>query len=393
MLTQMHTDAGKVAGFPCRLRRKKIRSLFLIGNCNFLKMPVRLFSGFLLLFFFSFLSSFGQNAASEPDTTKNIFALFASDELLDVALQFDLTTYLKKNPKTGSLDGLLIIKTSETDSTDRKVKIKPRGEYRFRTCGFPPIRLDFKKWIFADPDSGRIKRLKLVTHCQPGSVYDDYVLREYLVYKLFNVLTDTCFRVRLLRVNYLDTGKERKPIIQYGFFIEPIQILAGRTKSGITKATNLTQRHIAPYSMDRVAIFNYMIAQWDWSVPGLHNISVIIPQEFSGRGLGVAIPFDFDLTGLVNAGYGFPDPKMGINSNRDRIFTGICRSREEFQAALEKFLIRKESFYSVVNDFPYLNERSKKDIISFLDQFFEQLDNQKDLDRLLNNFLDSCKQL
>ncbi len=389
----MHSDAGKVTGFPHRLKQTIFRILFLISKFSFHRALFKSISGFLVFLTFSFYPCSGKNGVSEPDSAKSSFALFDSDELLEVALQFDLTTYLKKNLKTGSLDGLLIIKTSETDSIDRKVKIKPRGEYRFRTCGFPPIRLDFKKWIYADPDSGKIKRLKLVTHCQPGNAYDEYVLREFLVYKLFNVFTDTCFRVRLLRINYLDSGKDRKPLVQYGFFIEPINILAARTKSGVTKATNLSQKHIVPCSMDRVAIFNYMIAQWDWAVPGLHNISVIIPRENSGMGLGVAIPFDFDLTGLVNASYGFPDEKMGITSNRDRIFTGICRSREEYKAAIEKFLARKESFYSVVNDFQYLSDRSKKDIKSFLDQFFDQLDNQKDLNRLIELFLNSCKKI
>ena len=59
--------------------------------------------------------------------------------------------------------------------------------------------------------------------------------------------------------------------------------------------------------MDMIAIFFYMIGQWDWSVPGLHNISVIVPSNYSGKGLGVALPFDFDLTGVVNPNYGLFD--------------------------------------------------------------------------------------
>jgi len=143
--------------------------------------------------------------------------------------------------------------------------------------------------------------------------------------------------------------------------------------------------------MDRLAIFFYMVAQWDWAVPGLHNISVIVPLNYSRTGLGVAIPYDFDLTGVVNPNYGSPDEKMGIKSNRDRLFSGICRSKEDFQSALIKFLNKKESFYSVISEFPYLSQRSKKDISDFLDQFFSQLDNQKDLDRLIDQFLSTCK--
>jgi len=392
MLTQMHFDAGKVTGFFDRFKLKKIRIFSLISTCDCSKTrtsPIFILS-LLLIFICSTLS--GQNETA--DTLKKKFALFESEELLDIYLKFDLSTFLKKNPKTGYQDAMLIIPLSATDTIDRKVKIKPRGEYRQQTCSFPPIMLNFKKLFPAYSDTGKINKLKLVTHCQPGPASDENVLREYLVYKLFNVLTDTSYRVRLLRVNYIDTGKDRKPITQYGFFIEPIEILALRTNSSVANSKNLTQRAIAPGTMDRAAIFFYMIAQWDWSVPGLHNVSVIVPSNYAGTGLGVAIPFDFDLSGVVNPSYGTPDvEKMGISSNRDRIFNGICRSKEEYQSALEEFKIKKESFYSVVNDFPYLSPRSKKDIIGFLDQFLNQLDNQKNLDRLISLLVNTCKKL
>ena len=341
---------------------------------------------------------FGQDNPTDAqnvkgDSLKRKFILFGSDDILNVSLQFDLTTFLKKNLKTGSLDGIIAFALSETDTIDRKVKIKHRGNYRYRTCGFPPIQLTFKNPVNAYADTGKIKKIKLVTHCQQGKAYDDFVLREYLVYKLFSVLTDTSFRVRLLRIEYIDTHKERKPIQQYGFFIEPLEIMALRSNSSIVKVTHLTQKNIVPALMDRVAIFNYMVAQWDWSVPGLHNISVIVPSNYAGTGLGVAVPYDFDLTGLVNASYGFPDPATGLQSNRDRKFTGICRSREEFARALEEYKNLKEAFYSVINDFPLLEQRSKKDITDFLDQFFNQLDNQRNVERLIDQFLTSCKPL
>lgn len=342
--------------------------------------------------------SSGQELVTNPsdekaDTLRKKFALFDSEELLNISLEFDLRTFLRKNPGAGYQNGKLIIFVSETDSVDRKVKIKPRGEYRQGICSFPPIMLNFKKLFPAYSDTGKINKLKLVTHCQPGKASDENVLREYLVYKLFNVLTDTSFRVRLLRVKYVDSRKERKPVEQYGFFIEPVEILALRTNTSVVQSTNLTQKHIVSKNMNRVAIFFYMIAQWDWSVPGLHNVAVLVPKNYNTSGLGIAVPYDFDLTGVVNPGYGFPDEKIGIKSNRDRIFSGICRSKDEFKQALEEFRNLKESFYTVINDFQYLDQRAKKDITGFLDQFFNQLDNQKGMDRLIWDFLRTCKPL
>jgi len=361
------------------------------------RYPIKVTTWILLLIIPVSLSN-GQEQLTATGTEitgsgKNKFALFNSQELLNVSLEFDLGTFLRKHPKTGYQNATLKIYISENDTIDRKVRIKPRGEYRQNVCSFPPIMLNFNKLFPAYSDTGSINKLKLVTHCQPGKTSDENVLREYLVYKLFNVLTDTSFRVRLLRVNYLDVTGKRKPVTQYGFFIEPVEVMALRTRSTVVKATNLTQRHIAPANMNRVAIFFYMIAQWDWSVPGLHNVAVMLPPDNSASGLGIAIPYDFDLTGVVNPSYGFPDEKMGIKSNRDRLFSGICRSREEFAKALEEFRDHKETFYSVINDFQYLEQKAKKDITGFLDQFFNQLDNQKDLERLIGQFLNSCKPL
>jgi hypothetical protein len=333
------------------------------------------------------------SGAKDRLNLKNEFALFESEELLDVSLEFDLKTFLRKHPKTGYQQAVLAIRISDTDTVARKVRIRPRGQYRREVCSFPPVMVNFKKQLPAYSDTGKINKLKLVTHCQPGKISDENVLREYLVYKLYNVLTDTSFRVRLLRMSYIDAARTRKTIEQYGFFIEPDEIMALRTGSALVKSASLTQKMIVPSNMDRVAIFFYMISQWDWSVPGLHNIAVIIPPGHASSGKGITVPYDFDLTGIVNPSYGFPDEKMGISSNRDRLYSGLCRTREEFIHALEEFRVLKENFYSVVNDFPYLDQRAKKDITGFLDQFFSQLNTPREMERLVQQFMKTCKPL
>jgi hypothetical protein len=136
-----------------------------------------------------------------------------------------------------------------------------------------------------------------------------------------------------------------------------------------------------------------MVANWDWSVPGQHNISVFSSAKYDLAGMGIPIPFDFDLTGIVNADYAIPPPGIGIETNRDRMFTGICRTREEYKTELMMFLDKKDEFYSVIDNYPQLSKVSKKDIISFLDQFFSQLEKPRSLDNLIDLLLEECKQL
>lgn len=329
----------------------------------------------------------------ETDTPKRILALFDRDEPLEITLEFDMKRFLDKKAETETFNGLMIMRLSETDSMDRKVTLKYRGFSRYANCGYAPVEINFKKPVYLDSDSGKMKKIKLVHQCERGALYEEYIKKEYLVYKLYNVFTDTSFRVRLLKINYIDSKKVRKPFTLYGFFIEPRNILARRTNNLIVKTKSLTQRDMIPETLDRVAIFNYMIANWDWSVPGQHNLDVLKSARYDVSGLGIPVPFDFDLTGVVNADYAIPPPEMEIENARQRKFTGICRSKEVYQKELMMFLDKKDELYSVVNNYPYLGKASKRDIIVFLDQFFDQLEKPRSLDSLIDLFSDKCKKL
>jgi hypothetical protein len=254
---------------------------------------------------------------------------------------------------------------------------------------YAPIELNFKKADFGYPDLNKISKLKLVPQCSSGKDKEDYVLREYLAYKLFNVLTDTSFRVRLLKVNYIDTQKKRKPVVQYGFFIEPVEMLTDRTNCLQVKSKTLNQKSIVPKIMDRLALFNFMIGNYDWSVPGQHNVIVLKSLGFDPYGLGIAIPHDFDWSGLVNPTYAIPTEEMGIQTVRERLFRGICRNKEVYLKDLESFVQKKDEFYKVINEFPYLDQREKKDATDYLDGFFNQLVGKKD--NLIYNLTNTCK--
>jgi hypothetical protein len=357
-----------------------------------------LYMSILAIFALSVLPSNGQTDTTsrkqhEEKSARRYLSLFENDEILEVSLEFDYSTFLKKPDKNQSFDGIMTFHFSETDTLDRKVTIQYRGQSRYERCRLPPIRIIFRQPVYEVSDSSRIKKMKLVNQCQPGALYDDYIIKEYLVYKLYSVLTDTCFRVRLLKVSYIDTEKKKKPVVQYGIFIEPEELLAKRTNMLEVKTKSLTQKNMHPLMIDRIAIFNYMVANWDWSVPGQHNISVFSSLAYDNAGLGIPVPFDFDLTGVVNADYAIPPPGIGIETNRDRMFTGICRTREVYMKELMMFLDKKDEFYSVVDNYPQLSKASKRDIINFLDQFFLQLEKPRSLDNLIDLLLEECKQL
>jgi hypothetical protein len=355
----------------------------------------------LYLFFFTILSVYPSNGQidsidknlSKTDSLRKNFTLFGSSDLLDVTIRMNLTSYIRKSLKESSQDAEISIHLSDSDSMNLNTKVKYRGRFRFDNCGFPPMSVSFKKHLHADSDTDKIKKIKLVTHCDAGTTSDEYVLREYLVYKLFNILSDTSYRVRLLRITYIDTERKKKTITQYGFFIEPNNILANRLRATEVKIKNLTQRYIQPDVMDKISIFNYMVANWDWNIPNLQNVTVFKPYYVAGAGSGIAVPYDFDLSGIVNPDYAVLPEEYGLKSSRDRIFLGICRTKMAFMRDLQYFARKKKEMYDTINSFSYLNQRAKKDITNLLDSFFFQLEKERSLEYLLNYFSDSCKQL
>jgi len=320
------------------------------------------------------------------DTLNQDFGLFSKEDVLNLSLRFDITHYTRKKPKDEYMNAILTYHINKTDSINKEVRLKSRGEMRNGHCDFPPIRLNFKKTEFPNaPDLDKIEKLKLVTHCEYGN--EENLLKEYLIYKLYNVLTDTSFRVRLVRIEYINTYKKRKPINTYGFFIEPIEILAERVNAIAVNSLTLTQKDIIPQMMTRMAIFNYMIGNTDWSVPNQHNCKVLSSLNFNSSALGIIVPYDFDYSGLVDASYAIPYEPLGLSSVRERRYVGICRTEDVFTNAVKEFLSKKEVFYKVINDFQLLDQKEKTKMINYLDSFYEGFD---DHNSIVNDILKGC---
>jgi hypothetical protein len=321
------------------------------------------------------------------DTQDVKVTLFDTDDLFEISLKFDLNKYKRARSDTMYLDAVLTYHINKTDSISKNIKVRARGNIR-RTapeiCDFPPLMLNFHMKDDVGTEFAGINKLKIVPYCKIG--YEQYVLKEYLVYKLYNVLTDYSLRVRLFKITYLNSVKEKKPIIQFGFAIEPVSLMEKRTK---TKELNyaVTQRNLRPDMLDRTAIFNYMIGNPDWSVPIKHNVVLLTTAKIAPANENLIVAYDFDYSGIVGTSYAIPFPNLPIKTVQERLYMAVCRTETEFTNALNEFLEKKDEFYKVINDFPYLNEKSKKTMTNYLDGFFYGMDKRNSL---LKKLLSDC---
>lgn len=348
-----------------------------------------------IIFFSLFLVILANSVTGQKDTIDMHYGmadplhrasgLFDSEELIELTLQFDISTFQKKKSADEYLPALLTCHLNENDSVNNTIMLRARGNTRKTICSFPPIRLNFKKSDSPDDEFAGIDKLKMVTHCDPGN--QDYTLKEYLAYKLYNVLTDYSYKVRLARIKYVNTARKNKAFTEYAFFIEPAEMLCKRLNAVEVENIKLTQRNILPEVMDQMAIFNYMIGNTDWSVPIYHNITVLYQALGENSNLGIIIPYDFDYSGLINTSYALPYEGMRIKSVLERQYLGICRSRDVYSTRLKVFPEKKEEFIRVIKEFPYMKEKTKKEMISYLETFFREMDKPN---IILQKFLADC---
>ena len=110
------------------------------------------------------------------------------------------------------------------------IEVKTRGNFRLRksTCSSPPLRLDFpgtgtEGTLFHGQD-----KIKLVSHCRNRDNFEQNLLEEYLAYRIYNLLTDISFRVRLARITYVDSMGNADPVTRMAFLIEDEDAMADR---------------------------------------------------------------------------------------------------------------------------------------------------------------------
>ena len=264
------------------------------------------------------------------------------------------------------------------DTGTLAVKLRTRGIFRLKKCAFPPIRLDLPSHkvegtLFAGED-----RLKLVTHCQGDRLYERNLLREYALYRAFNTVTDSSFRVRLAHVTYIDSARH-DTVARYGFLIESDAGLARRISAHTLAADNLYDPIMDPSYMTMVSIFQYLIGNTDWSVYKRHNIAIF--QQVAEPKPLFAVPYDYDFSGAVNAPYAIPPEQLHTQSVRQRVYRGFCQPDSILAPVLDRFRGAKDSMYAAVRAVPDLPERDARDVLEYFDEFFKLLDNRAAVNR------------
>ncbi len=322
------------------------------------------------------------SASVYSQTTFDGIEWFNDETILDAKLVSDFKFLRKNKFKTAYQPAKFTIYFANGDSASTDVKIKARAEFRRKHCLFPPFFIKFDKNEFGSSSVAEFNKLKLVTHCRSQPAYSQRLHEEYLIYKMYESLTDLSFKTRMLRINYINTGSKSDPGWFYGFFIEDIDQLAQRNNSIEIEPKSIHPERTNRYYSTLMPIFQYMIGNTDWSPVYSHNVK-LLKQNDPTIFAPITIPYDFDYCGLLDAPYAVPPEKLELPDVTTRYYRGYCRTDEEFQEVFNLFVENKDEIMSLISSWELLDENAKKNDLIYLTQFFEIIENPKMVDRTI----------
>lgn len=308
--------------------------------------------------------------------------LFQDGPPIEFTLTSDFSLLNKERTPNNSkrFPGVLTV-----DGKDIPVKLGSRGHLRLNpaTCQFVPIRIEFAAEQVAGTVFEGQTSLKLGTHCRNDKEFDQYVIREYLTYKLANLVTPISFRARLARGTYVET-KSRKPIAaHHALFLEHENDVARRLGGRDVGMPGMAFKDLDNDALTTMMLLEYMIGNTDYSIWALHNV-VIVQNK---RRAFIPVPYDFDLSGMVHPPYAAPDPRLNLHSVTDRLYRGPCRATDEFNAAAAPFRARKADMFGAIEALGELKGSHKIEMKNYLTDFFKTIENAE---TIKNTFVEGC---
>lgn len=326
------------------------------------------------------------SAAVEPDP------LFAADDVLEVRLAAPFEEIMKERPDEIEIPGILALAAADGRMLELDVGVRTRGNFRRRKdiCIFPPLRLNFKKSQLKDTVFAKQDKLKLVTHCDKGTRdYEQAILREYLAYRILNVLTDFSYRVRLLHISYVSTDDRDAEKVSYAFLIENDDRLAKRIELQQQKISRIGFAALQPEYTNLTSVFQFFIGNLDFSpIRGndgedcCHNHALFSADQK----VYWSIPYDFDLSGIVDAPHAAPNIKLGQQQVRQRVYRGRCVNNDKLPATLQQFRDKRADIEALVDGFAALDKGSRRSIDAYIASFYKYINGK----RALEQFAKSC---
>jgi len=290
------------------------------------------------------------------------------------------------------LDSTLTYKENEQNQK-LAVKIRTRGNFRRLNCAHPPLHLNFAKKKNNNTLFEKQNKLKLVGQCRNGKAYQDYLGLEYLAYQIWQEVSDYHFKTRLVELSYVDTNGKKKPWSTNTFLIEDVDELAKRYKRKVLDVEKIKRQQLDLAQTALLELFQLFIGNTDYSTltsPAgkicCHNTRLIADKDPAIK--VIPIPYDFDVSGFVNAPYATPSDLYPIKRVRERYFSGWCKEDKHYANSIQRFNDSKANVVKLVSSSDLLSQRSISQTTKYIDSFYALINDDA---RVKKEILGRCR--
>ncbi len=323
--------------------------------------------------------------------------LFENPGPLELKLDFSFKQLKKETNDSTLMEEVMYYREGSADWDSIKVQMRKRGNFRLQNCYFPPVKLNIKKkerkeTIFEDD-----KKLKLVLPCLNTKATNALIIKEYLCYQIYEKVTPFSFHTRLTPVEVTEHRKNKDKVFNLlAFLVEDDKQVAKRNNGEIMKDAIVHPLRLHDTTAVRFAIFQYLIANMDWSTVYQHNAKVMKTKDPYRL---IPLAYDFDQSGFVDASYAILNPEWesaAVNPAnvradvKDRIYRGYCRENDPLMYAVrDEYLVIEDEVYGIIEAYKkYLDDTDYKSLQKFVEGFFDTLE---DNEAFKTEIIDRCR--
>jgi hypothetical protein len=101
------------------------------------------------------------------------------------------------------------------------------------------------------------------------------------------------------------------------------------------------------------------------------------------KDLLVAIPYDFDQSGLVSAPYAVPGHQFDIRTVRQRVYRGRCENNDHVDDSIERFQAVRNNIFALIETQDGLTRKVRDILAEYVQQFYDIADDPRRANRLM----------
>jgi hypothetical protein len=320
-----------------------------------------------------------------PKPTKAPPTFFDSETPLTLALTANLRELRGDKEEVVPWRAATLTYAAESAAVTVPLKVRTRGIWRLKTCEFPPLRLNFSTAGASGTLFQGLDKPKLVSYCRNSDRYEQYVLQELQLYRIYQLLTPVSHKVRLVRLAYTDSARGKVEANRFAILLEEPNAIAARLGGRVIEQKGAMPGDLEDFHDALVGVFQYFIGNTDFSTHGLHNVELLARPD----GAIVPLAFDFDFSGAVNASYATVDSRLSVTRVRDRLFRGFCVSRDTFTKVFALFNEKRPQIYALYSDEvgSNLDRTVAKETLKYFDEFYRTINDPRSARR---NIIDAC---